>query len=178
MTTAQIVDLVIGLLFLVSVVTGYHRGLVITLVRIAALAVSYIGAAAVAKTTGDVLGRTVVLPILKKSLEGSPAGVIPEQMLMEAVDGIAYSLLFFLIFSVLQVIFLLLVRMLKPVDKLPVVGKLNKLGGAVFGFLWVFILCLLLGNVFFTYVPKQVRRQMGLGKRAVQETVLLNVFVP
>lgn len=178
MTAPQIVDLAIGLLFLVSVLTGYHRGLVVTLARIAALAAAYLGAAAAAKILGNVLGRTILLPMLKKHLEGSAAGLLPEQMLWETVDGIAYSLVFFLLFFVLQVFFLLLIRMLKMVDRIPVVGKLDKLGGAVFGFLWVFILCLLLGNVFFTYVPRSVQKQMGLGKRAVENTVLLNVFVP
>ena len=103
-------------------------------------------------------------------------GGIGEEALTAAAEGISYTLVFAVMFSVLQFVFLLLVSALRLVDHVPVLGKLNKLGGAVLGFFWMFLLCLLLGNVFFTYVPKELRHQWGFTKKAVQNTVLMCVF--
>jgi hypothetical protein len=86
--------------------------------------------------------------------------------------------IFSLSFALLQFVFANVIRTLKLVDRLPIIGRLDKLGGAVLGFFWVFLLCLFLGNIFFTYVPEGLRHLWGFTDRAVENTVLLNAFVP
>lgn len=178
MKITEILDVVIGVLFLVSVLLGYYRGLVLTIARLAAMAAAYIGARSLAVLTKGILGQQIMLPILKRQLEENPLGGFAETAATDAAEGAAYSLVFCIALFVLELILLRLVNGFKLVDCIPVVGKLNKLGGAVAGFLWVFLLCLVLGNVFFTYIPKEMQHRMGFTEQAVQETVLLSVFVP
>ena len=83
-----------------------------------------------------------------------------------------------MVFALLQFVLLRAIHVLKLVDHIPVLGTMNKLAGGVLGFFWVFILCILLGRVFFTYVPDSLRSQWGFTGKAVQQTVLLNAFVP
>ncbi len=178
MGTAQILDVVLGIFFLLSVLVGYHRGLIVTLARVAAVAGAYMGAVLAATGLKSVLAESLLLPLLERQTGGSVFVGFAGQALREAAEGIAYSLVFFIAFAILQFILFRLAGGLKTVDKIPVVGGLDKLGGAVLGFCWIFFLCLLLGNVFFTYVPKELRRDMGLGNKVVKKTVLLSVFVP
>lgn len=170
--------MVIGVFFLLSVVVGYHRGLVLTIARLVAMAAAYIGARSMAVLCRGILGQEFLLPMLEKQLGQNPLGGLMETTITDAAEGIAYSLVFCVAFFLLELILLRLVNGFKLVDHIPVVGKINKLGGAVVGFLWVFLLCLLLGNVFFTYIPKELRYNMGFTKEEIKETVLLNVFVP
>ena len=161
-----------------TVLLGYHRGLVVMLARGVAMIAAYIGARALAVLSGDLLGQQLLLPFLQNSSQKNFLGELVETTITDAAEGIAYSVVFFLAFVVLEFLLLHLVNGLKIIDSVPVVGKLNKLGGAVVGFFLVFLILLLVGNIFFTYIPKEAQREMGFTKKAVKETVLLNVFVP
>lgn len=174
----EILDWVIGISLLVSVLLGWHRGLVLTAARLGAVVVTYIGARSLAVLAQGFLGQQWILPVLQRQLEGNQLGGLLETALEEAAEGIAYSIVFFVAFAVLEFILLRLVNGLKVIDSIPVIGRLNKLGGAVVGFLWVFLVFVLAGNVFFTYVPGEIRHQMGFTNEAVKESVLLQVFVP
>lgn len=178
MTITQILDLIIGILFLVSVLLGYYRGLVLTVARVVVMIAAYIGAKSLAVLSSGMLGQHIILPVLQRQAEGNLLGSLVETAISDAAEGMAYSLVFFVAFIVLEFVLIRLAGGLKLVDHIPVVGKLNKIGGAIVGFLWIFLILLLLGNVFFTYVPKEMQHQMGFTKKAVQETVFLNVFVP
>lgn len=178
MKITEIFDVIIGGGFLVSVLLGYHRGLILTVARVAAMVAAYIGARSLAVMSQGILGHQLLLPVLEKQLEGSYPGSLVENAITNAADGIAYSLVFCIAFFILELILLRLINGFKLVDHIPVVGKINKLGGAVIGFLWVFLLCLLLCNIFFTYIPKELQHSMGFTEEAIRETILLNVFVP
>lgn len=171
-------DAMIGVFFLLSVFLGYHRGLVLTVARVAAMAAAYIGARSLAVLSSGMLARQFILPGLQDRLENNLLNGLAEAALTESAEGIAYSFVFCVALFVLEFVLLRLINGFRLLDDIPVVGKLNKLGGAVVGFLWVFLLCLLVGNVFFTYIPKELQHKMGFTEKAVQETVLLNVFVP
>jgi hypothetical protein len=85
-------------------------------------------------------------------------------------------LVFCISFGVLQFFLFQLVRSLRLIGKIPVIGKLDKLAGAVFGFFWVFLLCMIVGHFFFQYIPGELRHQWGFTKKAVEQSVLLDVF--
>lgn len=178
MKLTQMIDSIIGICFLISVLVGYYRGLIVTIARIVAMVASYLGAVLAAEALKGVIARLVFLPLLNRQLEGSLFAGIAGEALLEIAQGIAYSVVFFVVFALLEFILFRVVHALKLIDHVPVLGRLNRLGGAVLGFFWVFLLCLLLGNVFFTYVPKELQHQWGFTKTEVQNTVLLNVFVP
>lgn len=163
---------------IIAVLTGYFRGLILSVARIVAMIVSYLGAAFVATAGKQWVGSWICSAVLQGQDPDSLFGTLAQPVLQETGEGIAYTVLFFVAFLLLEAVLLHVVNLLKLVDHIPVVGKLNKLGGAVAGFFWMFLICLLLGNVFFSYVPKEVQKEMGFTKKAIKETILLNVFVP
>lgn len=172
------VDLVIGVCMLVSVLVGYHRGFLVTIARIVAMVASYIGAVLAAGTLKKMLAQTVFMPVLEKQMGSGALAQLAGQALEPAAEGIAYSVAFFVVFAVLQFVLLHSIRAFKLVDHIPVLGTMNKLAGGILGFFWVFILCMLLGNVFFTYVPGELCSQWGFTDQKVKQTVLLSAFVP
>ncbi len=175
MGIVHIVDMVIGISLLFSIWMGYRRGLVVTVARIAAMVVSYLGAVLVAGACKEVVASKIILPLLftvqhsLAALSGDAATAVAER--------IAYAAVFALAFAVLELALTFLISLLKLVDRIPVIGLLDRLGGAIFGFLWVFLFCLVLGNVFFSYVPAKLRHQWGFTEKAVRDTILLNVFM-
>ncbi len=178
MDVVTCVDMVIGISMLVSILVGYHRGFLVTIARIVAMVASYIGAVLIAGALKESIADTVILPAVQQQMEGSSLTGLAGEALTGAAQGIAYSIVFFAAFAIIHFILLRLVHGLKLVDHIPVLGTMNKLAGGILGFLWIFILCMLLGNIFFNYIPSQVRSQWGFTQEAVQNSMLLNAFEP
>ena len=180
MTNVEMIDMVIGILLVVSLIWGYCTGLVMTIARILVTVVSYIGAGIAAKEGKEWAGKLLLSSILngEKSELTESLGELAKPLLQETAEGLAYSLLFFVAFFVIQIVLMQVIKVLKIVDYIPVVGKVNKLGGAIAGFIWMFVVVLLVSNVFFTYVPKEARKELGITKKAAKETVLFQAFVP
>lgn len=80
-------------------------------------------------------------------------------------------------FIVLSIICRYLVQVLRLVDKLPVVGTLDKFGGAVVGFVVAFIVLYFVINLFFDIVPQSTLDGMGWTKEAVQKTMFIKGFL-
>lgn len=93
-----------------------------------------------------------VLPMIYKlgeSLEGLLGGYVHfdnviEQGVDSAVSSITHTLAFFLVFFLALAIFFILRRFALGFNKLPVLGTLNRLLGAIFGFAYGGVLYLLL----------------------------------
>lgn len=85
---------------------------------------------------------------------------------------------FLVSYLVLSVLFRLVVSVLNLVDRIPVIGLLNHLAGAVCGFLASFILIFLLVHLVFAALPQTALDQIGLTEIAVNHSVLLHAFVP
>lgn len=81
---------------------------------------------------------------------------------------------FLVSYLVLSVLFRLVVSVLNLVDRIPVIGLLNHLAGAVCGFLAAFLLV----HLVFAAVPQTALDQIGLTETAVNHSVLLHAFVP
>lgn len=178
MSITSYTDIVIAICILVSVLVGYHRGFLVTIARIVAMVASYIGAILAAEMLKKTLAQTLFVPMIRQELGNGAFADLAQEALLQTAEGIAYSVVFFVVFALLQFVLLCAIHVLKLVDHIPVLGTMNKLAGGVLGFFWVFILCILLGRVFFTYVPDSLRSQWGFTGKAVQQTVLLNAFVP
>jgi uncharacterized membrane protein required for colicin V production len=178
MSITSYTDIVIAICILVSVLVGYHRGFLVTIARIVAMVASYIGAILAAEMLKKTLAQTLFVPMIRQGLGNGAFADLAQEALLQTAEGIAYSVVFFVVFALLQFVLLRAIHVLKLVDHIPVLGTMNKLAGGVLGFFGVFILCILLGRVFFTYVPDSLRSQWGFTGKAVQQTVLLNAFVP
>ena len=90
--------------------------------------------------------------------------------------GLGREIVFVVAFIVLSIICRYLVQVLRLVDKLPVVGTLDKFGGAVVGFV-VFIVLYFVINLFFDIVPQSTLDGMGWTKEAVQKTMFIKGFL-
>jgi hypothetical protein len=176
MNVVQIVDFVIGCFFILSVFVGYRRGFVVTIAGIVAMVTSYIVAGGIAAGGKSLLAQYVLLPFLNQKTGSGLFADLAKETVLQMSQGIAYAILFFVSFGVLEFVLFRFVSALKLVKKIPVIGWLDKVGGAVLGFLWVFLLCTFLGSVFFQYVPGSIRHQWGFTQKAVEHTIFLNVF--
>ena len=91
--------------------------------------------------------------------------------------GLGREIVFVVAFIVLSIICRYLVQVLRLVDKLPVVGTLDKFGGAVVGFVVAFIVLYFVINLFFDIVPQSTLDGMGWTKEAVQKTMFIKGFL-
>ena len=61
-------------------------------------------------------------------------------------------------------------------QNIPVIGKINKAGGAIVGFLITFIILYVVGNALFTLLPQTMLDGWGFTKEAIAKTYLLQIF--
>lgn len=142
---ANVIDIVLAVLFLVAICRGWRIGLVVKAGHLAAL----VGASILAGAVTNLLKTTV-----------------------------SGYLLFGVVFVVALVVLYRMVGVLKLVDYIPVVGTLNKLGGAVIGFVVEFIFFFILGRILFGLIPMDSWAQIGLTGEMIEKSYLLQAFVP
>lgn len=178
-TLGNVIDIVLAVLFLVAVFRGWCIGLAMKIGHLAAL----VGASILANVVANILKTTVssqwVLPYLEQQAGAElHTSAELEQGISLVAENIAFYFLFSILFVVTMIIFRHLVAVLKLVDRIPVVGTLNKAGGALVGFLIEFIFFFILGRILFGMIPMESWAQVGLTKGMIEETYLLQAFVP
>lgn len=95
--------------------------------------------------------------------------------IMANVVGI--PLLSGLFFFIAFVLFLQVVKIVKIVDRIPVIGTLDRAGGAIAGFIFAFLACYLLFGFLHMAVPRDVWNGWGLTQDVVDRTYLLQAFL-
>lgn len=174
----NVIDIVLAVSFGVAIIRGWHIGLVQKLAHLIALMV----ASGISHLAGNALKETVAKEILLPALEkGSKETIdgIPyaREGLSYGAGTLAYYLIFAVVFVVVMLVLNQLIRGLKIVDYIPVVGLLNKVGGAFVGFLTEFVVLYILFYVFFHLIPGTVWESIGLTDQMIDQTYLLKVFV-
>lgn len=101
------------------------------------------------------------------------AGIFSYVMANVAGIPLLSGLFFFITF----VLFLQVVKIVKIVDWIPVVGTLDRAGGAVAGFFFAFLACFFLFRFLHMAVPQEVWDGWGLSQAAVGRTYLLQAFL-
>lgn len=179
MNLANGIDIVLAVLFLVAVCRGWHIGLAMKVGNLAAMVGASITAGLGANLLKATVSRQWILPYLEQQAgKDFPGFRDVEQGISLVAENIAYYLLFGIIFVVAVVVFHHIVRVLKLVDYIPVVGTLNKAGGALAGFLVEFIFFFILGRILFGLIPMESWAQMGLTEEVIEAGYLLRAFVP
>ena len=79
---------------------------------------------------------------------------------------------------ILSIVLRWIVQLFNLVDRIPVIGFVNHLAGAVCGFLVAFLLIYLLVSLILGWVPQAALDQIGLTRTAVEHSVLLGAFAP
>lgn len=178
MTITEISDIIIAILFVQAILTGWFRGLVRMVARLAAVFVSWLAASAVANAMKEGLARQYFLPMLLERVESGGWQSAAEPVLLTAAEQIAYVLVFLIVFCVLEFLLIHLVNLLKIIDEIPLIGLVNRLGGAIAGFFWIFFVLVLIGSIFFGMLPGDLLAGWGFSREAVEQTVLLKSFFP
>lgn len=177
MNVGQIADLIIAIFFLYGIIRGWFIGLAVKVGHLIALIAASITAHIAGVFLGNLIGESLILPYLEKHMNGLAAAWIVGKGAAAFAGQIAYSVLFLLVFLIALLLFNHLVHILKIVDRIPVVGTLNKFGGALLGLVTEFIIIYILCAVIFTFVPQSSMDQIGLTQAMIRETYFLQFFV-
>lgn len=132
-------DLIIIILFIVSVFIGFKRGLILQFIHLTGFFIAFF----VAKIYYADLAPKLLLWIPYPSFSGStPIAMILENGNLEAAfyRGISFVIIFFAVKIVLQIIG----SMLDFIAHLPILKQFNVLGGGVLGFLEVYLIVFIL----------------------------------
>lgn len=91
--------------------------------------------------------------------------------------GVAKEVVFIIAFAVLSIVFRYVVLILKLVDKIPVIGTLDKIGGAILSFVVAFIVVYFAVNLLFHGVPQSILDSWGWTKEAVRKTMFISALL-
>lgn len=89
-----------------------------------------------------------------------------------------FGIAFLVSYVFLSIVLRWVVQIFNLVDRIPVIGFINHLSGAVCSFLAAFILIYLLVSLILGWVPQTILDQIGLTRAAVGQSVLLGAFAP
>ena len=170
MDIGTIIDIVLACIFCVSLVSGWHQGLVMKVASLIVVGVSYILAGILSKTISPYIADEISKNISKDT------GILKNGV-TNVTEAFLYTVIFMIVFFVVRYIFRKLIKVLKIVDHIPVIGFLNKAGGAVAGFLVdliIYVIC----SFLFTIVPAAAWTEIGLTGAVIKNTILLSVFAP
>lgn len=102
------------------------------------------------------------------------ASVFIAYTLVRVVD---MAVLFPVFFLISVVVLNQLAKVVKIVEWIPVVGTVNKIGGALLGLLISVVVCYVFLQFFVTLCPEDLWKQFGLTKEVIEKTYLLKVFL-
>lgn len=177
-SVVTVVDIVMLISILFAVLRGWHIGLAMKLGHLIAIVASCIIAHFAATILKVSIGNTVVLPMIKDNAGEAFASLPFATDGMEFVaQGIAYYFLYAIIFIIAMIILSQAIKVLKIVDHIPVIGLVNKLGGAVIGFFIEFIVFYIICAFIFNLTPQTTLDSWGFTKEAIEKTYVLQAFV-
>lgn len=155
-----VTDISIAVILIIAVISGYINGLIVKIAQFASLVASFIIASATAK---------ILLPGLKGKIFSQPyGGFIKEK--------IVYNIIFTIVFLVAFIILRHVAGMLKFTRHIPVIGFLDRIGGAVAGFLTDFIVIYIIAGIFFSVIPQEILESWGFTQEAIRNSLLLQAF--
>ncbi len=93
-----------------------------------------------------------------------------------AAESMAYAVLFAFIFAAVFFLLRYFANIFKLVDRIPFIGKLDRVGGAVAGFLVDFAAIYIITGLIFGVMPQEALDSFGLSKGAVDDSLILSVF--
>lgn len=176
-TTGNIIDIIMLVCFLFAIMRGWRIGLVIKLAHLAAVIASCALAHGIATILKSSVGSKFILPMLEEKA-GEELEMIPyaREGISFVADSVAYYLISSICFIIALVLLYQLIKVLHIVDYVPVVGKVNKAGGAVVGFLVEFVVFYFIWTVIFNVTPQSILDQYGLTENVISHTFILQAF--
>lgn len=134
-----------------------------------AIAVILIGAALFGYMTGLVMEIAHLFCVAAAYIA---AVAVVKLFSLQVASLVIFQIVFFIVYRLLRQ----LVKLLKIVDHIPVIGPINHIGGAIAGFLVNFIIIYIVCSIFFGIVPQEFLDNLGLTKSAIEGSLLLQAF--
>ena len=159
MDIVKIIDIIIAVILIAAVITGYRTGFVMKIANLAVLVASYFIASALAN-------------VLSPQITDTFAGGI----MADAAVNMAYNVVFPVVLVLSIVILHHVVSVLKVTSHIPVIGKIDRICGAIAGFLIDFIVIYIICSIIFSIVPQETLDGIGLTEKAIENSVLLHAF--
>ncbi len=177
LSAGVIADLFIFVIILLSVWRGWVQGLAIKLAQLVSVVVAAFAAHFMAELLKKQIGRGLFVPLLKNKT-GADFSAVPfaEDGLDLFADQLAYGLVYFIVFIAALILLRRVIFLLGLIDHIPVIGKLNKAGGAVLGFLIASVAIFIVCSLIFELAPKEALKGLGLSKKVIADTYLLKIF--
>lgn len=179
MDIGMILDVIILGLLVFSVIRGWYVGFVIKIGHVVALIAAGVCAGMIGEFGKKAVGIYVLMPVFKEKIEVS---VVSAELVEKGAEAVCQNLAFYLLYAisfiVLFIVFMHLVNLLKIVDKIPVIGTLNKIGGLFAGFVAELIVLYLTGMILFGILPMSMWNHLGITQEVIEGTNLLRLFVP
>lgn len=172
MDIVKAIDIIIAILLIASVVSGYMTGLVTKAAQLASLVAAYIIASFVANLLSPGLYGFINGKMESTAMPAAFAG----RLVADTAESIVHHIIFTAIFIISFIILRHAANIFKITSHLPVIGKLDRIGGAIAGFLVDFIIIYIVCNIFFGMMPQELLDNIGLTKKAVEGSVLLQAF--
>lgn len=126
---------------MVSIVSGWHQGLVMKVASLIVVVISYVFSGMLSKMISPYIAELITQQI-------SPDIQFVKGGILSVTEAFSYTVIFMLIFFVVRYFFRRLIKIFKLIDHIPVIGFVNKVGGAVAGFLVdfmiIYVICMFL----------------------------------
>ena len=188
--TPLLTDILVGAILLIFLIVGVKRGLMRSLMGIAVIALALLGATWCASHFTEPICRWLVPLIEKRMAERSPLaglnGHLPSFLsdligsvreaghdfivntILEMIRPIVNAAVYLIGFVLLVVVLKLVSKLLRIVEKLPVIHSCNKLGGAILG---------LLSGIAVVFVALWAAEQLGaLSAQTLQSSCFAKYF--
>ncbi|GAB2570186.1 CvpA family protein [Gracilibacillus alcaliphilus] len=165
------VNLILIILFLIGILVGLRRGLILQFLHLTSFIIAFIVAARYYDNVASKLELWIPYP---EMMSGSTWAIFGDMISLEAAyyNAIAFGGLFIVTKIVLQIV----ATMLDFVADIPILRSINNILGAVLGFLEVYLVVFILLYIFalapVSYVQDYID-QSGIAKRIVEHTPVL-----
>lgn len=170
MDIVKIIDIVIAVLLIAAVITGYITGFVMKVANLAVLVASYFIALMLAN---------MLSPQLEDYINGQVSQTpvaFAGGIMADTAGNLAHNIVFSIILVISFIILHHVVSVLKVTSHIPVIGKIDRICGAIAGFFIDFIVIYIIFSIFFSVVPQETLDGIGLTKEAIGNSVLLQAF--
>lgn len=167
-------DIGILVLLALAVWRGWSQGLVMKAAQLGAVVAACIIAGICANLSKGRLGSGVILPLLEERV---PLSGMFEEEIASVADNFAWGLVYFVSFLAALLVLRHVIKIFGLVEKLPVIGTVNRLGGAVVGFTLAFVLLYVACRLLFQMLPQAALEEWGLTEEVIEKTCLFKVFI-
>lgn len=166
-------DIFVLLVMALAVWRGWVQGLVMKAAQLGAVIAACIIAGAAASLLSEKLGRGILLSSFDENALLS--GAVGEEIASVA-NNLAWGIVYTVSFLIAILVLRHLIKILNLVDRIPVIGTLNRLGGAIVGFVVAFVLLYALCGLVLRMFPQTTVDEWGLTEEVIAHTYIFRVF--